>query len=463
MNIMTERKEGTERKTELKNRDFYSKTVRLMLPVVLQQLITIGVNFFDNLMVGSFGEQQISAAAFSNQYYGFFQTILMGVGSGAVVMTSQFWGRKELEAMRTVSAIVFRVTALICGLFTLTAFAPQAVLRIFTDEADVIAVGRPYLMLISLTFFLAGMSSVATYLLRTVGQVKVPLIGSAGAFVINIFFNWIFIFGKFGAPRLELIGAAVGTILARLFEFMCVFGYFIWKDQKYAFRLKHFFISGRQLYHQYVRYSIPVLISDTLLGLSLSLVSVIMGHVGSSMAAANSIIGSVTQVTTVLNTGMAGAAAIVIGNTIGEGDLKKAVREGNTYVILSFLIGVIAIFPLLLLEGPYVGLYQITEETRQITHDMLFVTCMVLPIQTIAYVTSKGILRGGGDTRFLLLADSSMVWLVSLPLGALSAFVWHMSPGWIYFFLRVEFPLKGIICLIRFLTGKWIRIIRAAE
>lgn len=463
MNNKTERKAGYEWKTELRNGDFYGKTFRLMLPVVLQQLITIGVNFFDNLMVGSFGEQQISAAAFSNQYYGFFQMILMGIGSGAVLMASQFWGRRELDAMRTVSAIVLRVTAAICALFTLTAFAPQVILRIFTDEADVIAAGKPYLMLISLTFLLSGMSSAATYLLRTVGQVRIPLLGSAGAFVINIFFNWIFIFGKFGAPRLELVGAAVGTILARVFEFVFVFGYFIAKDQKYAFRWKHFFASGRQLYRQYVHYSIPVLISDTLLGLSLALVSVIMGHVGSSMAAANSIIGSVTQVTTVLNTGMAGAAAIVIGNTIGEGDLKKAVREGNSYVILSFLFGVFVILPLLLLEAPYVGLYQITEETRQITHGMMLVTCMVMPVQTIAYVTSKGILRGGGDTRFLLLADSSMVWLVSLPLGALSAFVWHLSPVWIYFFLRVEFPLKGIICLVRFLTGKWIRIIRAAD
>lgn len=450
-----------ELKTELKNKKFYNKTIHLMLPVVLQQMITIGVNFFDNLMVGSFGERQISAAAFSNQYYGFFQMILMGIGSGAVVMASQFWGRKELDAMRTVSAIVLKVTILICGLFTLTALAPQVILRIFTGEADVIAVGKPYLMLISLTFLLSGLSSAATYLLRTVGEVKIPLFGSAGAFFINIFFNWIFIFGKFGAPRMELMGAAVGTILARLFEFLCVFGYFIWKDQKYAFRLRHFFLSGRQMYRQYVQYSIPVLISDTLLGLSLSLVSVIMGHVGSSMAAANAIIASVTQMTTVLNTGMAGAAAIVIGNTIGEGNLKKAVREGNTYVILSFVWGVLVILPLLLLEGPYVGLYQITEETRQITHGMMLVTCFVMPIQTIAYVTSKGILRGGGDTRFLLLADSSMVWLVSLPLGALSAFVWHLSPVWIYLFLRIEFPLKGIICLIRFLTGKWIREIRA--
>lgn len=450
--------------TDIKNKEFYKKTFHLMVPVVLQQLITIGVNFFDNLMVGSFGEVQIAAAAFSNQFYSFFQMVCMGLGSGAVVMSSQFWGRKDITSMRTVSALALRVTLAICAVFTvIAAGAPAMLLGIFTNDAVVIQVGTPYLRLIALTLLLSGISSTVTYLLRSVGEVRVPLIGSTVAFGANIFFNWVFIFGKFGAPRLELVGAAVGTVIARVLEFMIVFGYFIMKDKVFSFRLKHFWLSAKSMHQQYVQYSMPVLISDTLLGLSLSLVSIILGHVGSSISAANAIINSVSQVTTVLNTGMAGASAIVVGNTIGEGNIEKAKRESNTYVILSILFGIVVILPLLLVERPYVGLYNITEETRRITHGMMLVTCAMMPIQTMAYVTSKGILRGGGDTRFLLLADSSMVWFVSLPLGALASFVWHMSPTWIYFFLRVEFPLKGIICFIRFCSGKWIKIIKGQE
>lgn len=450
--------------TDIKNKAFYKKTLYLMIPVVLQQLITIGVNFFDNLMVGSFGEVQIAAAAFSNQFYSFFQMICMGLGSGAVVMSSQFWGRKDIPSMRTVSALALRITFAICAVLTvITVGAPALILEIFTNDTAVIQVGTLYLRLIALTLLLSGISSTVTYLLRSVGEVRVPLIGSAAAFTANIFFNWVFIFGKFGAPRLELVGAAVGTIIARIFEFLIVFGYFIMKDKVFSFRPKHLLSSAKAMHHQYVQYSMPVLVSDTLLGLSLSLVSIILGHVGSSISAANAIINSVSQVTTVLNAGMAGASAIVIGNTIGEGDMEKVKRESNTYVVLSILFGMIVILPLLLLERPYVGLYNITEETRRITHGMMLVTCGMMPLQTMAYVISKGILRGGGDTRFLLFADSSMVWFVSLPLGALASFVWHLSPTWIYFFLRVEFPLKGIICFIRFCTGKWIKIIKGQE
>jgi len=449
---------------ELRSRAFFKKTLILMLPVILQQLITVGINFMDNLMIGSFGEIPIAAAAFANQTYAFFQFICMGLGSGAVVMSSQFWGRREIGPMRVTAAIALRVTAAICLVFTVLGMAsPGLLLRIFTDAEAVVTVGRPYLRLISATFLLSGLSSTATYLMRSVGKVRVSLIGSAAAFFLNLFFNWVFIFGKLGAPRLELLGAAVGTVIARVFEFLFVFGYFLLREDSFAFRLRHFALPGGALRRQYRKFSVPVLISDTLLGLSLSLVQVIYGHVSPEVAASAAIANSLARLTRVANDGMSGASAIVIGNTIGEGNIPLAKRQGNTYILLSFLFGLAVIPILLLLEGPYVGLYTISPETAAITRTMLRIVFGMLPLQTVAYVISKGILRGGGDTRFLLLADSSCVWLISLPLGALAGLVWHLSPGWVYFLLMVEFPLKGIICFIRYCSGKWIKEIRANQ
>jgi putative MATE family efflux protein len=446
------------------NRDFLRKTVVLTLPVILQSLITIGINFMDNLMVGSFGETQIAAASFGNQFYGLFQFICMGLGSGAIVMSSQFWGRGELEPMRVAAAIALRVTTVLCALFTLFSVAfPRLILRIFTNDAAVVAVGTPYLRLIGTTFLLTGLTSTATYLLRSVSSVKIPMVGSLIAFVLNIFFNWVFIFGKFGAPRLEIVGAAVGTVIARVAEFCFICGYFVLRDDKFRFRMRHFLLSGRSLRSQYVKYSVPVLISDFLLGLSLSLTSVIYGHVGAEITAANAIVNSFVQVLTVFNNGISGASAVVIGNTIGEGAVARAKREGNSYVLLAALIGLAGIPILLLLERPYGGLYAIGAVTRAMTHSMFVLNCWMMPFMTMAFMTSKGILRGGGDTRFLLLADSSCVWFISLPLGALAGLVWGMSPAWVYFFLRVEYPLKGLVCLVRYFSGRWIRVIRAGE
>lgn len=445
---------------ELKNKAFYKKTLVMMMPVIFQQLITMGVNFTDNLMVGNFGEIQISAASFSNQFYSLFQFICMGLGGGAIVMSSQFWGRKEIDLMKPVITIAMRFTAVICLAFALVSgFAPAVILRMFTNDIQIVQSGVPYLRILAITFLLSGFSSTATFILRSVSEVKIPLISSAVAFLLNVFFNWIFIFGKFGAPRLEIRGAAIGTLIARSFEFCFIIGYFLLKDRKIGFRFKDLFCSTNGIFKEYMRYSIPVLISDTLLGLSLSLITVIIGHTGREIASANAIANSLVNLISILNMGMGEAAAVVIGQSIGEGAIERTKREGNTYLLLSLLIGVIIIPVLMLLEKPFLSAYQITSETYQMVHWIIMFTCFLMPIQTIAFVLTKGILRGGGDTRFLLLADNGMVWFVSLPLGALAAFVWHWNPLFVYAILRLEYPLKGIVGFIRYCSGKWISII----
>lgn len=449
---------------ELKNKSFYRKSLRLMAPIVLQQLISVGVNFMDNLMIGGFGETSIAAASFSNQFYSLFQFICMGLGSGAVVLASQFWGRKDTVSMRSVAAIAMRLALLSCVVFTaVSVAAPQWILRLFTPETAVISAGIPYLRLIGTTFLLSGLSSTATYLLRSVGNVRIPMLGSAGAFVLNIFFNWVFIYGKLGAPRLELVGAAVGTVIARVFEFLFIVGYFICKDHLFGFRLRHFLRPVGDLWRPYFNYGLPVLISDALLGVSLMVTSVIMGHTGEAGAAACSIIMSLVNMIDILTLAMSGASAIVIGNTIGEGDLPRARREGNTFLLLAFLFGLVIILPMYLISIPYLSAYNIASETLNMARHMLVYNCISMPVQAVAYITSKGILRGGGDTRFLLIADSILVWLFSIPVGALGSFVWHWSPVWIYVIIRVQFPLKGLVCLARYCSGKWLKVISAKK
>lgn len=446
--------------SELRNRDFYRQTIRLLIPVMLQQLITTGINFLDNIMVGSFGETQIAAAALANQFYAIFQFVCMGLGSGAVVLSSQYWGSGEHDLLKTVSAIALRFTIAISSVFLLfSVIWPQAVLRIYTNDLAVIAAGKTYMRLIGMTFLFAGISSTATYLLRSTGHVRIPLISSIIAFFVNLFFNYVFIFGVLGFPRLEIVGAAVGTVIARTFEFCFIFGYFTLKDQNLSFRIKHFFLSGKTLLRQYLSYSLPVIISDTLLGLGISLGSAIIGRISAEFVAANSIVQTGNQLLTIGNAAMAGASAVVIGNTIGRGETDKAYRQGIAYVVLSVSFGIVFSLIIILLQNPYLRLYSVSQETVDMAKDFFLFIIIMSPIQTLAYVTSKGILRGGGDTRFLMFFDSILVWVVSLPLGALAGLVWHMSPFWIYFFLKIEYGAKGIICTIRFFTKKWIKVI----
>jgi len=414
--------------------------------------------------VGAFGETTIAAASLSNQFYAIFQFVSMGLGSGAIVMSSQFWGSGERDALKTVAAIALRFTAAMSSVFLLVSVIfPAGILRCYTSDPAIIAAGKTYMRLLGCTFLFAGCSSTATYLLRSTGHVKIPLISSIIAFFLNLGFNYVFIYGVWFFPRLEVVGAAVGTVIARTFEFCFIFGYFCLKDKNIGFRLKHFFLSGKALIGKYMRYSLPVIISDTLLGLGISLGSVIVGHISAEFVAANSIVQTANQLITIGNSSMSSASAVVIGNTIGEGDSGKAYRQGVAYITISVTFGLVVSCAIQLLQNVYLGFYSVSPETVAMAKDFFLFLTIMSPIQTVAYVTSKGILRGGGDTRFIMVFDSILVWLFSLPLGALAGLVWHLPPFWIYFFLKLEFGAKGLICTARFFTKKWIRVIRAGN
>ena len=447
--------------SELRNRNFYQKTLLILVPVLLQQLITVGINFLDNIMVGGFGEAQISGVAFGNQFYSLFQFVCMGLGSGATVMASQFWGAKKYDELRPVAAIALRLTLGLSVIFTLFAvLAPEAVLRIYTNQPNVILAGAPYMRLVGCTFMMAGLSSTATYLLRSTNQVRIPLISSIIAFCLNLFFNWVFIFGHFGAPRLEAVGAAVGTLIARAFEVIFIFGYFVVKEKHYKFRLPNLWnLPCAHILRTYMKYSLPVLISDTMLGIGLALISIIVGHMSEEMVAARAIIGSATQILSVINMAMAGASAVVIGNSVGDNRLDRAMREGIAYCVIAVAIGCVGSVVLMLVGELYLSLYAVSEATLETARSLMRVVKILMPMQMLSYVTSKGILRGGGDTKFLLFGDIILLWTISIPLGALAAFVWNMSPFWVFMFLQAEYALKGLLCGGRFLSKKWIKVI----
>ena len=447
--------------SELRNRNFYQKTLLILVPVLLQQLITVGINFLDNIMVGGFGEAQISGVAFGNQFYSLFQFVCMGLGSGATVMASQFWGAKKYDELRPVAAIALRLTLGLSVIFTIFAvLAPEAVLRIYTNQPNVILAGAPYMRLVGCTFMMAGLSSTATYLLRSTNQVRIPLISSIIAFCLNLFFNWVFIFGHFGAPRLEAVGAAVGTLIARAFEVIFIFGYFVVKEKHYKFRLPNLWnLPCAHSRRTYMKYSLPVLISDTMLGIGLALISIIVGHMSEEMVAARAIIGSATQILSVINMAMAGASAVVIGNSVGDNRLDRAMKEGIAYCVIAVAIGCVGSVVLMLVGELYLFLYAVSEATLETARSLMRVVKILMPMQMLSYVTSKVILRGGGDTKFLLFGDIILLWTISIPLGALAAFVWNMSPFWVFMFLQAEYALKGLLCGGRFLSKKWIKVI----
>lgn len=440
----------------VKDRAFYKLICTISIPIVLQSLITTGVNLADTMMLTAYGETQLSASSLANQYISLYQIMCMGLGFGASVLTSRFWGAKDIESIKKVTTLMIRICVVFAlGFNIVTALFPGRIMRIYTPDELLIAEGSRYLTICAYTFLFNGLSQTITLIMRSVHQVRLPLYTAIIALFANIFLNWVLIFGKFGIPAMGIVGAAVATLAARVLEFVIIVGYFLLFDKRIGYRLKDVLCRCREYLRDYVYFCVPVLVSDTLLGLGNNTVSVIMGHIGPSFVAAFAIISQITRMTTVFAQGISNAACVITGNTLGEGEREKAYRQGITFLALAVCIGVLAGTVIFGLGPVIVTASNLKDETASIAMQLVLAESFTVIFNSAQGTLTKGILRGAGDTRFLMVADILFLWLLSVPLGYFTGLIWGCPAFVVYLGLRTDWIVKSIWCTVRLFRGKW--------
>lgn len=441
-----------------RDRAFYRLLLSIMLPAALQQAINIGVNLMDTIMLGSFGEVQISGSNLANQFYNLFLFFCLGISGGCGVLSSQYWGKQDFDRVYSIFNMALRLVSVLSILFgVVTWLFPQQILHIYTNDLDTIREGAKYLRYTSFTYFFHGTGFIACHLMRTVGLAKLGLIVSCVSFSVNLLANYMLIFGKFGAPRMEIAGAAVGTLISRIAEFGVTFFYIFSHDKKLALRFRHILSPiPRELLQKYFKIGIPVLFSDLLLSFGSQIISIILGHMGVAVVASNSICQVVDRISTVIIYGISNAAAVIIGNVIGQGDHKAALRQGKTINYLGIAFGTVAAVIVWLL-GPWtISFYNLDPATVIVATKMMRAYSLIIFFQSTQSVLTKGVLRGGGDTKFLLLSDTVFMWLVSIPLGILGGLIFNW-PAWLVMLcVRFDFIIKTLWCGFRLYSGKWI-------
>ncbi|MBE6349986.1 MAG: MATE family efflux transporter [Spirochaetaceae bacterium] len=448
----------------VKDAGFYKRVASIALPIALQGLITTGINMMDTIMIGILGETELSAVSLANQFIMIFHIFCMGIGMGASVLVSRYYGMKDNFSLKSTVTIMLRLCLVMATLFALaTLFFPKAIMHIYTNEERIVLLGMEYLKYSIISYFLTGLSLTCTIVLRNVGQVKIPLITSIFAFFVNVGANYVFIFGKLGLPAMGVAGAALGTLVARIFEFCVICGYLFIKDREIGYRIADFFKSTGNLWREYMRVSIPVLISDGILALGNNSVAMVIGRLGQNFVAANAITAVTQQLSSVLIQGFSQAGAIVTGHTLGEGDKDKAFIQGYGFLGLGIVFGLISAAIIMLISEPMISAYNISEETKAITRELMFSISIIVVFQATNSIMTKGVLRGGGDTKMLMLTDNIFLWVASLPLGILAGLILHLNAFWIYFFLKIDQVLKALWCVLRLNSGKWIKKIKRAE
>ena len=442
----------------VKDKGFYQKLMAIAVPITLQGLISVGINMADTVFLGALGEVPLSASSLANQFCFLFMILNFGLAGGAGVLTGQFWGKGDRESIGKALAIVYRMTAVLALVFfAAVQLFPEGVMSLYTNDAAVIVQGGRFLRIISWSFLLQGISTVSAIVLRTVGIVRLTLVTTIITFANNLFMNWVFIFGNLGAPKLGIAGSALATSVSRMFEFIVIVVFLLLIDKKIQFKLKSLLKIDKAIFLDYLKNGLPVLISDFFLAVGMNVSAAIMGRIGASFVAANAIAGVVWQLTTVFLMGTASASAVIVGNTVGAKRYEDAQKYGITFLSMSAIVGLLAGVVVFLLKDVAVNFYNVSDATKAIAHELMSAILIISLFSSVSMMLTKGVLRAGGDTRFLMLADVLFLWTVSIPLGYAAALVLHLPPFVVLLCLRIDEVIKALWCTKRLLGRRWIK------
>lgn len=450
-------------KHNIKNDPFYRHIFKLVLPIVLQNLLSAAISSADVVMLNYVGQSSISAVSLASQYASVLFMVFYGLGTGVTILCAQYYGKGDMQAIQILEGIALRFSLIFAVIFAGVALLfPGEMMRIFTDDAELIEIGASYLRCMSVSYLCWGVTEVYLAVLRSIERVVISTAVNVLAFVVNIVLNAVFIFGLFGMPKLGAMGVAIATSISRLIELAaCFVVSFCSKDIKLDFR--YVFVSSKELFSDFLRLSLPALGNDIVWSVAFAMYSVIIGHLGSDAVAANSFVVVVRNFGTVLCFGTASAGGILLGNIIGENKLEEANEGARKLLKLTVITGAIGGVIILAVMPIALSYAELSEQAMHYMKYMLLINIYYVMGQAVNTTIIAGIFRSGGDSKFGFICDGITMWCYAVPLGFIAAFVIKLPVMWVYFLLCTDEFVKWPWVFKHYRSGKWLNNITRDE
>ena len=440
------------------NKPFYRNFFSIYIALVLQNVITISVNLADNMMLGAYSETALSVVAAVNQIQFVLQQILMALGDGMVIFCSQYFGKKQTEPIKKIASSAMRAGLSVAGiLFIVVSLFPDRIVGLFTTEQTIIAEGVSYLYIVRFTYFFFAVTILLLATLRSIQMVKIAFYLSVMTFFVNCGINYIFIYGKFGAPELGGAGAAIGTLIARITECVVLIVYIIKREHVLHLTLREFFQTDRVLGRDYFKVSLPIVAVQSLWGLNTALQTVILGHMTAAAIAANSVASTIFLMVKSAAVGASSTASVIIGRTIGTGDLQLVKKYSGMLQRIFLIIGVVSGIVLFFIRVPILSLYDLSAETKQLANVFLLILSVICVGMSYQMPTNNGIIRGGGNAMFVVKMDLVSIWMIVIPLSIFMAFVVKASPAVVVCCLNADQIFKCVPAFLQSHYGNWMR------
>ena len=443
-------------KTE-KDREFYRKIYHLVTPIVIQNLLSAAVGSADVIMLNYVGQSAISAVSLATQYTTILFMFFYGLGTGATMLSAQYFGKGEYEPIRIIQGFALRISIIVSVLFALAALMiPEQMMMIYTKDKELIQLGVTYLRYMSVTYLCWGILEIYLSVLRSIGEVKISMMLNVIAFSLNIILNAVFIFGLFGAPKMGVAGVALATMLSRIVELIGCFVVSV-RQKEIKLKFRYMFKKNKLLMQDFIRLSLPALGNDIIWGLAFSMYSVIMGHLGSDVVAANSLVTVVRNFSSTICFGIGSGGTILLGNIIGMNQMEEAKECASKILKLAIITGALGGIVILCVSPLVLKFATLTETAHRYLKYMLLVNSYYIMGGAVNATLIAGVFRAGGDSRFGFICDTIDMWVYAVPLGFIAAFVLKLPVMAVYILLCTDEFVKWPWVFKHYRSMKWLK------
>lgn len=441
----------------LKDKEFIKKVFVVAIPMVIQQLVSSSVNLLDNLMVGQLGEFAIAGVATSNKFFMISVFAMMGLVSAATIYLAQYYGAKQEEMMKQSFRYGILFSFIITLVFSVAAWLfPREILRFFSDNEGMIESALLYIPIAALTFFPQALSFVIASSMRATGHTKQPLISSVLSLLMNAIMNYILIFGHFGFPALGIVGAALGTLIARIVELTYLV--IVLKKNQFGFTTSLFdlFKIDSDLLKAITIKALPLLLNEIGWSAGMALLYKFYATRGSLVLAALPISQTTGDLFFILFAGMATATIVMVSHPLGSNDLELARQNGYKMLQLATLLSIVFGLGLFAMSFVTPYLYNVSDEVRQLAQNLIRVQGLFFFIY-MYNAQSFFVIRAGGDTRSTLIMDAGFMWCVNLVTVGFLAYFTQVNVFFLFVAGQMTDIIKMLVTTYYFRKEKWVK------
>lgn len=447
----------------LNRKELYKKIIAISLPIVISNLLESAVTMADVLMTNFVGQAAISATSLAGQFSNIAFMVFFGINAGVTMLGSQYWGKHDLHTIQRIQGIALRFS-MIFGMLLTAAYLtiPELLMRIYTPDPELIRLGAVYLRIVAPGTLCWSIYTVFIASMQTVERVRECTVIRAITLAVNVVLNAVLIIGVFGLPKMGVYGIALATSISNILGLaICIFVSVRSRDVKLDFR--EMFRPQPGLLHDYVTMAVPAAANDISWGLAFSMYSVIFGHLGSDVVAANSIVSVIRNFGCVLCFGIGSATSLILGQYLGRGEIEEAKKAGRDFLLLSVAAGVIGGLVVFAVKPLAVRFANISEKSMEYLIFMLNVNCFYIMGTAVNTTLITGVFRAGGDSKFGMICDTIDMWGYAVPLGLIAAFVLHLPVKVVYILLCTDEFVKWPWVFKHYFSYKWARNITREE